>query len=95
MAGRDGGRGRSVFPGFADVTPDVGELVDMLAERRRAQRLSQSEVADRMGTSQPAVARLEAGRGDVRLSTLRRYAEALGQTVHFAVVARPDRTEAP
>jgi predicted transcriptional regulator len=31
-----------------------------------------------MGTSQPAVARLEAGNVDVRLSTLERYAAAVG-----------------
>ena len=31
-----------------------------------------------MGTSQSAVARLEAGEADVRLSTLERYAEAIG-----------------
>ena len=31
-----------------------------------------------MGTSQSAVARLESGDGDVRLSSLQRYADALG-----------------
>lgn len=95
MAADDDRSGRSVFPGFADVTSDMGELIDLLAARRRAQRLSQSEVAGRMGTSQPAVARLEAGRGDVRLSTLRRYADALGQTVEFALVTPPDPSDAP
>jgi DNA-binding XRE family transcriptional regulator len=45
---------------------------------REAQGLSQQEVARRMGTSQPAVARLEAGLSDPRLSTLERYASAIG-----------------
>ena len=40
--------------------------------------LSQTQVAARMGTSQSAVARLESGDADVRLSTLERYAAALG-----------------
>jgi len=53
-------------------------LSDELAGRRRALGLSQTEVAARMGTSQSAVARLESGAGDVRLSTVERYAAALG-----------------
>ena len=38
-----------------------------------------------MGTSQSAVARLEHGDVDVRLSTLERYAAALGGTVDWHV----------
>jgi transcriptional regulator with XRE-family HTH domain len=47
--------------------------------------LSQTEVAARMGTSQSAVARLERGDADVRLSTLQRYAAALDQRVGFGL----------
>jgi ribosome-binding protein aMBF1 (putative translation factor) len=53
-------------------------LVRELAEQRQAAGLSQTEVAARMGTSQSAVARLESGTGDVRASTLERYAAAVG-----------------
>jgi len=59
------------------------ELVDDLAERRRAVGLSQTEVAALMGTSQSAVARLESGHGDVRFSTLERYAAALDQQLDW------------
>ena len=59
------------------------ELASTLAARRVELGLSQTEVAARMGTSQSAVARLEAGEIDVRLSTLERYAAALGQRIDF------------
>jgi transcriptional regulator with XRE-family HTH domain len=72
---------RSVFPGFS-------ELVDRLVEDRLARGLSQTEVAARMGTSQSAVARLERGDADVRLSTLQRYAAALEQRVGFRLAGR-------
>jgi predicted transcriptional regulator len=38
-----------------------------------------------MGTTQSAVARLESGELDARLSTLERYAAALGRTVDWQV----------
>lgn len=75
----------TVFPGFAGLTADVHDVVDRLAALRREQGLSQTQIAARMRTSQSAVARLEAGQDDIRLSTLRRYAGALGHTVHFGV----------
>ncbi len=53
------------------------DVVAELVARRHALGLSQGEVAARMGTSQPAVARFEAGGVDARLSTLQRYAAAV------------------
>jgi len=75
----------SKFPGFEALGDDVGEVVDALVRRRQQLGLSQTTVAARMGTSQSAVARLEAGRGDPRVSTLSRYAAALDTSVSFAV----------
>jgi transcriptional regulator with XRE-family HTH domain len=58
-------------------------LVDRLVELRRASGKSQKDVADAMGISQSAVARIESGERDPRLSTLRRYAHAVGaMTIH-------------
>jgi DNA-binding XRE family transcriptional regulator len=53
-------------------------LAAALIEARSAAGISQEEIARRMRTSQPAVARLEGGRGNPSLSTLRRYADATG-----------------
>ncbi|MCW6009862.1 helix-turn-helix domain-containing protein [Micromonospora sp. CPCC 205371] len=67
-----------LLPGFREMAIRRRELLAQLAEQRRAAGLSQAEVAVRMGTSQPAVARMEAGEVDVRMSTVERYAAAVG-----------------
>ena len=76
---------RSVFPGFAEMGEARRRLVDELVARRRAQGLSQTEVAARMGTSQSAVARLEASTGDLKVTTLERYAAAVGAPIAWAL----------
>ena len=57
-------------------------LLDELLRARKRAGLTQSEVAARMGTKTPAVARLESGGGSQRhspsIATLRRYAKAVG-----------------
>lgn len=67
------------------------ELIASLVTRRRALGLSQTEVAARMGTSQPAVARLESGAADVRLTTLDRYALAVGRQLDWRLRADEKR----
>ena len=77
-----GARG-SAFPGFDRIAERRQRLVaDLVAERQRL-GLSQTEVAARMGTSQPAVARMEAAGADVRLSTVERYAAAVGRDIEW------------
>jgi len=57
-------------------------LLEELLRARRQAGLTQAEVAARMGTKTPAVARLEAGGGSRRhspsVATLRKYAQAVG-----------------
>jgi len=52
------------------------ELGEQLRALREAQHLSQAELARRMGSTQPAIARLEAGRVAPSLDTLDRAAAA-------------------
>ena len=71
------------------------ELARQLATRRRDAGFTQTEVADRMGTSQGQVARFESG-ADTRMSTVARYAAAIGATVTWSIESpgpstRPDR----
>ena len=76
---------RSNFPGLQAPSEGRHELIEELVRVRRDSELSQTEIAARMGTSQSAVARLESGHLDARLSTLERYATALGRTVDWQV----------
>jgi transcriptional regulator with XRE-family HTH domain len=78
----------TVFPGFREMAQRRKDLSAELVSRRQAVGLSQTEVAARMGTSQSAVARLEAGESDVRLSTLERYASAVGMELDWRLGER-------
>ena len=61
--------------GEARLAADVGERI---RAARETAGLSQRDLAARMGTSQAAVARLEAGGVGATLTTLQRVAVALG-----------------
>ena len=50
---------------------------ELIAARSRA-GLTQGEVAERMGTTQSVVARLESGRQAPSMRTVQRYAQAVG-----------------
>ena len=76
-------RHEPVFGGFREMAERRRALAAELVAGRKALGLSQTTVAARMGTSQSAVARLEAGDGDVRLSTVERYAAAIGLCLHW------------
>ncbi|HEX2157807.1 MAG TPA: helix-turn-helix transcriptional regulator [Actinomycetes bacterium] len=71
------------------------ELGEQLRALREAQHLSQSELARRMGSTQPAIARLEAGRVAPSLDTLDRAAAALGVelVITFQQPPRRDRRQ--
>ncbi len=62
------------------------ELVEALVRARTAAKLTQAELAQRLGTTQSAVARLEGGRVSPSFSTLRRYAEATGSRLTVGLV---------
>ena len=89
-----------VLPGFREMalrrmSDERRRLVADLTEQRRSAGLSQTEVAARMGTSQSAVARLESGDADVRVSTLERYAAAIGSQLAWQARAQPGTTAGP
>jgi len=74
---------------YAELEPEYALLKELLEARRRA-GLTQAEVAERMGTKAPAVTRLETALADSRhspsLSTLKKYAEAVGCKLEIHLV---------
>jgi len=72
-------------------------FLDEFLKARAAAGVSQAEIAERMGTTQSAVARLESGRGkhSPSLATLRKYARALGCRIDLRLVreAKATRTQ--
>lgn len=69
---------------------EEGPMLDAILAARREAGLTQAQVAERMGTKAPAVARLEAalvsGSPSPSLATLRKYAAALGKRVQVQLV---------
>src|SRR5450830_996347 len=64
------------------------KFLDEFLKARSAAGLTQSDVAERIGTTQSAVARLEAGSGkhSPSLATLSKYAQALGCKLEVKLV---------
>jgi len=56
-----------------------------LSKLRLSKGLSQSQVAEKMGVSQAHVAKVENGDGNVRVDTIEKFADALGES--FSVVS--------
>jgi predicted XRE-type DNA-binding protein len=53
-----------------------------LADVRRARELSQVELAEKFGTTQPEISKIES-RADMYVSTLRKYIEAAGGSLEI------------
>jgi DNA-binding XRE family transcriptional regulator len=67
----------------ARIEREEGALLDLLLKARHEAGLTQAQVAERMGTQPPAVARLEralaTGKHSPSIATLRKYAKACGR----------------
>ena len=65
-------------------------ILDQILAARKEAGLTQAQIAKRMGTQAPAIARLEnalaTGKHSPSLSTLRKYAAALGKRVELHLV---------
>jgi transcriptional regulator with XRE-family HTH domain len=83
-ASRDPEFAEGLESGYADFK--IGAL---LRQAREEAGLTQEEVAQRLATKKSAISRIENSAGTIRLSTLERYARALGR--HLSLELRPPR----
>ncbi len=71
------------------IEREEGELLDALLKARHEAGLTQSQLAERMGTHAPAIARLEralaTGKHSPSITTLRKYAQACGRDLLLRV----------
>ena len=81
-AARDPEFARGFEEGYADFKIGV-----MLRQAREQAGLTQEEIARRLETQKSAISRIENHAGDIRLSTLERYARALGRHFFFELRA--------
>jgi transcriptional regulator with XRE-family HTH domain len=81
-------------PGFRegyDALEEEFSLASMLIAARTRANLTQAEVAEKMGTSQSTVARLESGAAKPSLATLQRYAKATGARLKITLEPKKSR----
>lgn len=67
------------------LAPEFEIASALIAARRRA-RLTQEQLAERMQTTQTAIARMESGRHAPSMKSIQRYAEATGSRVSLKLV---------
>ncbi|EAM8671794.1 helix-turn-helix transcriptional regulator [Salmonella enterica subsp. enterica] len=61
------------------------ELQELLADLRRRAGINSTQVAERMGITQPAVSKLEKNASKASVSTLERYAAACGASIKIVM----------
>ncbi|WP_313068453.1 helix-turn-helix domain-containing protein [Atlantibacter hermannii] len=80
---------------LSELTPEHQAKIERMAEAfaaenglptlREMRAMSQQELAERLGVTQPAVAAMERRGEDIKVSTLKRYAEALGGELKITI----------
>ncbi|MDZ4312613.1 MAG: helix-turn-helix transcriptional regulator [Cypionkella sp.] len=70
---------------YAEADAEYSVIEAMISARAEA-GLTQEALAERMGTTQSAIARLEGGRVSPSVETLRKYAKAVGKRLRVEMV---------
>jgi len=61
------------------------EIIEAIIRKRLERGMSQKQLADKMGTKQSALSRLESGNYNPSLAFLKKVATALGTSVHISL----------
>lgn len=70
-----------------DALEEEYSFASKLIQLRKSAGFTQAQLARVMETTQTAIARIESGKTDLKMSTVDRYAEATGHTVHFKPIS--------
>ena len=65
-------------------SPEI-DVAEAIIRLRRLREMTQAELAEKVGTKQPAIARIERGKANVGIETLKRIAEALDAAVRLDI----------
>ena len=57
----------------------------LLRQARESSGITQEQVAQKLRTNKSAISRMENHAEDIRLSTFRKYSEALGKEIHLEI----------
>ena len=83
------------FPKLMEAAARRRALLRELGRMREKHGRSQTALAAEMETSQSAIARLEGASGDARISTVDRFAQALGFRIQWHLLPLEDSEKEP
>ena len=66
-----------------DALEDEFRLIELMISLRREKKLTQAQLAKKVGMKQAAIARLESGKANPSFKTLNRVAKALDKKITF------------
>jgi ribosome-binding protein aMBF1 (putative translation factor) len=88
-------------PEMIAVSEDIDSLIDftiLLRNTRRAESVTQAQMAEHLSTTQSSVSEFERIGGDPRIQSLQRYARAIGYRVRLElekVASHPQNQDQP
>ena len=77
-------RNKGVKKAYKELEPEF-KFIRMMIQKRIEKGFTQKELAQKIGTKQTAISRLESGAYNPTVSTLRKVANALGAKVEVSI----------
>lgn len=77
-------KNQGIKKAYDELGPEFA-LVEMIIEKRLKRGLTQKQLAQRLGTKQPVISRLERGNYNPSIKFLQRVADALGAELKVSI----------